>query len=131
MEQAAGKAGGTKRRTRTKQERRAIVEETARPGASVTSVARAHGLRPNQVFHWRRLYRQGLLGNEVATPALVPVRISEAGKPHPSARLWKSAPAHKAPASGTIQVELERARVSIHGAVDAESLQNVLEYLLR
>lgn len=132
MEQAAVKNSGIKRRGRTKQERRAIVEETARPGATVTAVARAHGLRPNQVFHWRRLYQQGLLDNEAAATALVPVRISEAGKAPSAARLIsRSASACNTAASGVIQVELKRARLSVHGAADAESLQTVLEFLLR
>src|SRR5436190_3559490 len=65
-----------KRRARTKQERRKIVEESLLPGTSVTSVARAYGVRPNQVHHWRRLYKQGLLG-AATTTALVPVKITD------------------------------------------------------
>jgi len=42
------------------EEKRRIVEETLRDGASVSSVARAHGVNANQVFQWRRLYRDGL-----------------------------------------------------------------------
>ena len=42
-------------------EKRRIVEETLEPEASVARVARAHGVNANQVFHWRRQYRQGLL----------------------------------------------------------------------
>ena len=60
-------APGAKRIARTKLERRKIVEESLLPGTSVTSVARAHGVRPNQVHHWRRLYRQGLLGAATTT----------------------------------------------------------------
>jgi transposase len=29
-----------------------------RPGMSVSLVARQHGVAPNQVFNWRRLYGQ-------------------------------------------------------------------------
>ena len=43
-------------------EKRRIVEQTLEPGASVAKVARAHGVNANQVFHWRRQYRQGPLG---------------------------------------------------------------------
>src|ERR1044071_10094976 len=64
----------SKRRHRSKQERRQVVEETWRPGASVAVIARRHGVNANQVFHWRKLYREGRLD---ATPALVPVRIGE------------------------------------------------------
>ena len=45
MEMRAG------RRFRSKAERRQIVEETMKPGASVSQVARAHDVNANQVFH--------------------------------------------------------------------------------
>ena len=124
---------GTKRRARSKQERRRIVEETFREGASVAKVAKAHGIRPNQVFHWRRLYQRGLLGNEEQTTALVPVRVTDAIGNHPI-RANPVAPGRRSAgrsSSGTIQVELERARIWICGAVDQNSLQVLLESLLR
>lgn len=123
--------GTTKRRARTKQERRRIVEETFAAGVSVTDVARAHGVRPNQVFHWRRLYHKGLLGNEAERTALVPVRITEAEQ-HP-AHASPVAQARRAvgkSAYGTIQIELERARICIQGAADPASLRVLLESLL-
>ena len=40
----------TKRRYRSVEERRRIVEETLVPGTSVAIVARAHGVNANQVF---------------------------------------------------------------------------------
>ena len=33
--------------------KRAVVEETLRPGTSVALVAREHGINANQVFCWR------------------------------------------------------------------------------
>jgi transposase len=132
MESKTTEARTTKRRARSKQERRQIVEETFGGGASVTKVARAHGIRPNQVFHWRRLYQRGLLGNEAQTTALVPVRITDATEDHRK-RVDAAAQARRSAgrsASGTIQVELERARICISGAADAASLRMVLESLL-
>ena len=38
-----------------------IVGETLAPGATVSGVARRHGLMPQQVTTWRRLARQGRL----------------------------------------------------------------------
>src|SRR5215469_16233329 len=38
---------------RSVEERRQIVEEALVPGASVSTVARAHGVNTNLVFHWR------------------------------------------------------------------------------
>ena len=54
---------GRKRRLRSKLERRQIVEETLKPGASVSLVARAHDVNANQVFKWRKQYREGRLDN--------------------------------------------------------------------
>ena len=42
-------------------EKKAIVEETYQPGMSVSSVARKHGISPNQVFYWRRRMEDGAL----------------------------------------------------------------------
>ncbi|MEZ5364200.1 MAG: transposase [Bryobacterales bacterium] len=51
---------GTKEpaRRRSKQERRRIVEESLQPGVSVALLARAHQVNANQIFHWRKLYRE-------------------------------------------------------------------------
>jgi transposase len=49
----------TKKRRRTVKERREIVEETLVPGVSVSRVARRHDVNANQVFYWRKLYREG------------------------------------------------------------------------
>jgi transposase len=66
-----------KRRHRSKQERRQVVEETLQPGASVAVIARRHGVNANQVFHWRKLYREGRLDVEPSATHLVPVRVAE------------------------------------------------------
>src|SRR5687768_13424166 len=68
---------GRTRQFRSTQERRQIVEETLKPGASVSLVARAHDVNTNQVFKWRRQYRQGQLEVDAA-PALLPVKVSDA-----------------------------------------------------
>ena len=74
-----------KRRYRSKQERRQIVEETLQPGASVAVIAREHGVNANQVFHWRKRDREGRLDVELTAAQLVPVRISDvvSGEPAP------------------------------------------------
>src|ERR1700726_2662114 len=66
------------RKHRSRLERRQVVEETLQPGASVALIARAHGVNANQVFHWRKLYREGLLDVEAPSTELLPVRVSEA-----------------------------------------------------
>jgi transposase len=119
---------GAKRRSRTKLERRKIVEETLTPGATVIKVAGVHGVRPSQVHHWRRLYRQGSLGKS-ATAALVPVTITDPAERGARAVVERHGPAHTA-LPGAIQIETDRARVSVHGAADPCCVRLVLEYLL-
>lgn len=48
-----------RRRWRTVEEKRRIVEEAMAPGASVAQVGRLHGVNANQVFLWRRQYQAG------------------------------------------------------------------------
>ena len=65
-------AGG--RRRWTVDDKARIVEETLEPGASVSVVARRHGLTPQQVFAWRREARQR---TEEARPQFVPAVVEE------------------------------------------------------
>ena len=83
-------------------EKRRIVELTLREGASISEIARAHGLHYNSVSRWRALYRSGKLkapsrpAPQVPTPAasaaLLPVTISSGVRaarlaaPSPTAR---------------------------------------------
>ncbi len=114
------------RQHRSLEMKRQIVEETLAPGASVAVVARNHGVNANQVFGWRRLYRQGLLenGND-RTPTLLPVRVvpeaaSEGQRGSGTAR----------PPLGVMQIELPKGRLRLSGGVDVAALQVVLEKLL-
>ncbi|WP_198173324.1 IS3 family transposase [Cupriavidus sp. USMAA2-4] len=61
-----------RRRRRTAQEKIAIVQETLAPGASVSAVARRHGVNPNQVFGWRKQYQEGSLAAVKAGETVVP-----------------------------------------------------------
>src|SRR5437016_3785768 len=51
-----------RRRYRSVEEKRRIVEKTYVKGWSVARVAREHEVNANQVFSWRRLYEKGRLG---------------------------------------------------------------------
>ncbi|WP_322067363.1 IS3 family transposase [Burkholderia ubonensis] len=61
-----------RRRRRSVQEKLAIVQETLEPGASVSAVARRHGVNPNQVFAWRKQYQDGSLTAVKAGESVVP-----------------------------------------------------------
>lgn len=57
-----------------------MVRETYEPGMSVSLVARRHGVNPNQLFHWRRLERDGALTAVGAGEAVVPATELEAAR---------------------------------------------------
>ena len=113
-----------KRRFRSKQERRQIAEESLQPGISVAVVARRHGVNANQVFLWRKLYQNGLLDAKPALTQLMQVRIASV--------IDDPADNHATPHySGTIHLELGKARVRLEGCVDPGSLRLILEHLGR
>jgi transposase len=111
-----------RRRRRSAQEKREIVEAAMQPGASVAEVAQTYGVHPSQVFKWRRAHRSGLLGKRAAS-ALLPVRVTDSADEEQK---------HSNPDAiqhGTIHIEFARARVSIEGWADAATVRAVLECL--
>jgi transposase len=66
-------ARSTKRRMRTLDEKRQIVEEVLQGGDSVAVIARRHEVNANLLFSWKRQYEKGLL--ESKRVALVPVKL--------------------------------------------------------
>jgi transposase len=114
---------GAKKRRRSVEERRKIVEATLQPGASVSRVARRHDVNANQVFHWRKLYREGRLGNGAARK-LLPVKITDERSVRETEGdeiAWRS---------GTMEIQLPKGTLRIAGTVDGEALRTVLERLL-
>ena len=117
------KVQGTKKRRRTISERREIVEETLLPGASVSRVARRHDVNANQVFYWRKLYREGRLGSGTDAQ-LVPVKVAndrsvEAVKEDDFLRRL-----------GTLEINLPKGILRIFGTVDVAALRAAIECLV-
>lgn len=110
------------RRHRSKQERRQIAEESLQPNTSVAVVARRHGVNANQVFHWRKLLREGRLDLKPVPAQLLPVRIAET---------FSEEPAPVRTCSGAIHIELGRTRIRVEGSADIEALRMILEQLGR
>jgi transposase-like protein len=132
---AAGKAT---RRFRTREERSRIVEETLSSGVSVSTVARAHGVNANQVFHWRKLYHAGLLDRAPSAAAtsdvhLLPVVVhDEFSALEEDKSAQEEAPVASMAASSAAAVHIEfpgRAFVSVVGSVDVAVVRAVLESL--
>src|SRR5262245_57360168 len=112
---------------RSKTERRQIVEETFKSGASVAQIARTHGVNANQVFNWRRLYHAGQLEAESAAGKLLPVKIADAAR----VVVAKLAKRQVKVASGIIDIDLGHARVRIEGAASPACIRAVMEGLRR
>jgi transposase len=112
---------GRKRRWRTKAERRAIVEETLVPGASVSRVARRHDVNANQLFQWRKLYHEGRLGTAIN---FLPVRVTrEQGREEVNGR-------GLVPQPGTMEIKLPKGTLRVFGTVDVMALRTVMECLV-
>src|ERR1700728_2398850 len=93
---AARGGAGERRRTRSLDERKRIVEEALAPGISVAAVARRHGLNANLIFKWIRRSREGWRDRrrepakekpgaagspDTIAPAFVPVKLLELDAP--------------------------------------------------
>ncbi len=110
--------------------KREIVAATRVPGASVSKVARQYDVNANQVFMWRRRYRdageQPALQPPSSTPALVPVTI--AAEPEEAAVAPPALPAETA--SETIEIEVpDGCRVRVGSGFNVRALKRVLDVL--
>lgn len=120
-----GKQEPVKRRRYSVAYKRQVVEETFEPDASVSVVARRHDVNANQLFRWRKEYRDGLLetGGE-----LVPIRVAAsapcAPTPLPEAESRTSE-------SGVDILLRSGHRVVVRGDADVAVLRTVLEVLGR
>ncbi|WP_093632787.1 IS3 family transposase [Paraburkholderia aspalathi] len=73
--------GPERRRRWSAEEKLTMVRESFEPGKSVSMVARQHGVNPNQLFHWRKLYQDGSLSAVSAGEEVVPAsELSDALK---------------------------------------------------
>jgi transposase len=101
--------------------KREIVAASLEPGLSVSVVARRYDVNANQVFAWRKRYREPV--NRAAPPLqLVPVTVTPD-------RQCEPAPAST---SGLIEIELAGGRrVRVGNGVKASALRLVLDVLER
>jgi transposase len=116
-----------KRKMRSKLERRQIVEETFVPGASVAVIARSHGVNANQVFYWRKLYREGHLDVPPSPTQFLPARIIDSGQIEQRGIETKRHHEYL----GAIDIEIGSVRVRITGSADPDSIRIALEQLHR
>ena len=135
MQNAAGqerRSSVRRRQFRSVEQKRQMVQETLKPGASVAVIARRHGVNANQLFSWRRQYRRGVLelvnAPSADEAALVPVAVRELEALH-----------DQGPTAGTVAEKIGRIdiefsggrRVSVWGRADLETLGVVLREFSR
>src|SRR5260370_16024477 len=96
-------AGPERRRRWASSEKASIVEESLRPGAVVTAVARRHDVHPNLLHHWRRQAKRALDGGQGLK--FLPVAVTASARPGSKA-------------AGSIEIELGGdVRVRVDAAV--------------
>ena len=140
---------GKRRRTRSLDERKRIVEEALARGVSVAAVARRHGLNANLVFKWIRRSREGWLDRrrqlakdkpvvvappEKGGPAFVPVKLIEldavSALPPSDVAAKPARQTRRGARRGAMEISLlNGAKVSLDADVDAEALRRVLSAL--
>ena len=104
------------------------VERSLTPGASVAAIAQDAGINANLLFNWRRLHLQGLApaATDSCTPVLLPVTAVE---PPPATVPPSPLSSARATRAGTIEIDINGARIRLRGAVDEASLRTVLRAL--
>jgi transposase len=115
---------GTGRRNRSWPEalKREIVAASYAPGSSVSMVARHYDVNANQVFGWRKRYRDDPRAPAMlAAPKLIPVVVTaeqDAVATQPSS------------VAETIEIDLAgKYRVRVSRGVDTQTLRRVLDVL--
>ena len=136
-EKSGAESGGLVRRRRrrwSEAQKRQIVAETHEPGVSVPMVAQRYNVNANQVFAWRRLFREP--ARDTGTGGFVPVVVGavpdrELGTAtmHPPS---DDPVAEVPPATGRMEIVLAGGRrVIVDRAVDGPALARVLAVLDR
>ena len=132
--------GPERRRRWSEEEKLQLVEETCRPGHSVSQVARQRGINASQLFAWRRqALAKGLViddrheRNAVPAQTFAPVNVTEEPAPVESGEEVRPARRRKVPrGSATIEIELKGGdRVRVEGSADAALVARIVSVLRR
>ena len=128
-EPIGGPEGRSARRRRWNEaDKRRIVAESYEPGVSVSVVARRHDLNTNQLFSWRRHFRE--LAGDAGNGGFVPVVVEASPGDGPVAATMSSPSGDVVAAAGRMEIALPGGvRVSVDREVDGRALARVLAVL--
>jgi transposase len=111
--------GAGRRRNWSPDEKAAIIAESYVGGETVCSVARRHGLTPQQLFTWRRLARGT---RTVATPAFVPA-VAE------MPAVTKAPRRRRSSAAASIELEIDGVVMRVGPGAQASTVAAVIRAL--
>jgi transposase len=122
--------GNGRRREWSDDQKAQIIAESCEPGVTVCSVARRHGLTPQQLFTWRRLARKpaevlSVPGEEpMFAPAVVVSRERSAPKKARQASLPR-----RTSSEAAIELQIDGAMLRIASGTDAATIAAVIQAL--
>jgi transposase len=120
-------AGG--RRRWSVDDKARIIAETLEPNAVISEIARRHGLRPQQVFTWRRNARNLAASAKQAAPAFVPAVVAPQ-LPEPAAKRFTRPRKQKASRdAGAIELEIDGIAMRVGRGADAKTVAAVIRAL--
>lgn len=108
-----------KRRRHDASLKQAVLEQCAAPGASVASIALAHGLNANLVHKWRREARPAPAGYSALDDASSEPRFVAVSLPAPM----------QSPAAETVQLELRRGALTVSCAWPVSAMPQCAAWL--
>ncbi|MCD7109689.1 transposase [Rhizobium sp. DKSPLA3] len=122
--------GNGRRREWTDDQKAQIVAESCDPGVTVCSVARRHGLTPQQLFTWRRLARKpaGVLSVPAEEPMFAPAVIVTPETSEPKKARQARLPRRTSPESA-IELKIDGATLRIASGTDAATIAVVIQAL--
>ena len=119
-----GSTGGPRKRSWPEGLKREIVAATVAPGSSVSIVARRYDVNANQVFSWRKRFREEpCRASTPSSPQLIPVMVTS-----------EEDSVAAQPSAVTEKIEIDVAGkycVHIGGGFDKQALRRVLDVLGR
>ncbi|MGR4932814.1 IS66-like element accessory protein TnpA [Bradyrhizobium sp. CAR08] len=119
--------GAGRRRKWSDEDKVRIVAEIVASGDSVCSVARRHGLSPQQLFGWRRQLREGAGGHSEADEVQFVPAVVDAVVPAPSAHRERKT-VRKAD-SGIIEIEVDGITIRAGRGADTAMIASIVQAL--